>query len=446
LPLITHRRSGVVLLAVLLAAASMEPRSLAASQADAAKPSVQERLTRVRADLFSSPDRAQAAIHELKAILALDPRSAEGHLLLGIAYRSVGSADLMGETVAEFRQALALNPDFVPARFYLANIYLELGRPARAREELEAALTKAPGQPQFLALLGEAERQLGNPRRSVEVNRQALQADQSFAQARYYLGLALLDLKQPAEAIAELERVVQSGPKMIDAYLGLGAAYLEAGRVDDALKTLLEGSGIDPSRPEIRISLSRAYRSKGLLDKAEEQLKFSMPEQSVTQASPVFQQVQSDFYLEQGLVRLARGQLDAAAAAFQKVLNIDANHGPANRHLAEVYLRQGFYTLAFEHATRAEKLGFPLPEDQRKLLQEKLHKKDLGADGPPQRHQTREEFGRRQLPTAKKIQLPRRMPRASWVQSASTSTPRHFGSWELVFLGVVSVSSLGADK
>jgi Tfp pilus assembly protein PilF len=99
----------------------------------------------------------------------------------------------------------------------------------------------------------------------------------------------------------------------------------------------------------------------------------------VTQASPVFQQVQSDFYLEQGLVRLKRGQLDAAAAAFQKVLDIDANHGPANRDLAEVYLRQGFYTLAFEHATRAEKLGFPLPEDLRKLLQEKLHKKDVGA-------------------------------------------------------------------
>jgi tetratricopeptide (TPR) repeat protein len=372
-------RFGVVLLACFVAGASIEPRRLsAASQADAGKASIQERLNRVQAGLLSGAGDPQEAIQEIKAILALDPRSVEGHFLLGIAYRSTSSPDLMGETVAEFRQALALNADFVPARFYLANVYLELGRPARAREELEPALIKVPGQPQFLALLGEAERQLGNPRRSVEVNRQALQADPSFDQARYYLGLALFDLKQPAEAIQELERVVQSGPKMIDAYLGLGAAYLEAGRLDDALRTLLEGSRIDPSRPEIRISLSRAYRSKGLLEKAEEQLKFSMPERSVTQASPVFQQVQSDFYLEEGLVRLARGQLDAAAAAFQKVLDIDANHGPANRHLAEVYLRQGFYTLAFEHATRAEKLGFPLPEDQRKLLQEKLHKKEPG--------------------------------------------------------------------
>jgi tetratricopeptide (TPR) repeat protein len=371
-----------ILLAGVVACASMEPPvASAASQGEAGKGSIQERLDRVRAGLFSAPDRIQPAIQELKAILALDPRSAEGHLLLGLAYRSVGSADLMGETVAEFRQALALNPDFAPARFYLANVYLDLGRPARAREELETVLTKFPGQAQFLALLGEAERQLGNPRRSVEVNRQALQADPSLVQARYYLGLALLDLGQRDEGIQELERVVQSGPKQVDAYIGLGSAYLEAGRFDNALETLLEGSRIDPSSPEIRINLSRAYRSKGLLDKAEEQLKFSMPERTVTLASPVYQQVQSSFYLELGLVRLQQGELDAAAAALQKMLDMDVNHGPANRHLAEVYLLQGFYTLALEHATRAEKLGFPLPEDKRKALQEKLHKKEVSGRG-----------------------------------------------------------------
>jgi tetratricopeptide (TPR) repeat protein len=380
LPLISHNRLGVVLLAALVAGASIEPRRLeAASQADAAKPSVQDRLNRLQADLLSGTARIPEAIQELKAILALDPRSAEAHLLLGIAYRSMGSADLMGETVAEFRQALALNPDFVPARFYLANTYLELGRPARAREELEAALTKAPGQPQFLALLGEAERQLGNPRRAVEVNRQALQSDPSFAQARYYLGLALFDLGQRAEATQEFERVVQAGPKMVDPYINLGSAYLEAGRLDDALETLLQGTRVDPSRPELRILLSRAYRSKGSLEKADEQLKFTMPDRGVTAASPVFQQVQIDFYLEQGLLRLQQRQLDSAASALQKLLAIDASHGAGHRAIAEVYLLQGFYTLASEHATRAEKLGFPLPEDKRKLLQQKLPRKDAGG-------------------------------------------------------------------
>jgi tetratricopeptide (TPR) repeat protein len=381
LPLLITSGLARVLLGLILAGnVAIVPGPLqAAAQADTAKLPVQERLSRVRANLFSRPDKAQESIRELKAILAVDPRSAEGHLLLGIAYRSVGAADLMGETVAEFRQALALNPDFVPARFYLANVYLELGRAARAREELELALTKAPGQTQFLALLGEAERQLGNPRRAVEVARQALQPDPSFAQARYYLGLALLDLGQRAEAIQELERVAQSGAKMVEVHINLGTAYLDANRPDDALETLLQGRQLDPARPEIRILLSRAYRSKGLLAKADEQLKFSMPDQGVTAASPVFQQVQSDLYLEQGLLRLQQRQLEAAASALQKLLRIDANHGPGNRAMAEVYLLQGSYSLALDHEARAEKLGFPLPEDKRKLLQDKRPAKGTGG-------------------------------------------------------------------
>ena len=371
----------VCLVAGFVAGVPMEPRLLAASQAVSSKPSIQERLSRIREGLFSGTGRANEAIQELKEILAIDPGSAEGHLLLGIAYRTQGSPELTGEAIAELRQALAINSSFVPARFYLAHIYLDLGRAERAREELETALTQSPGNPQFLALLGEAERQLKNPRRSLDLNRQALQTDASFAEARYYLGLALYDLGQRDEAIKELEQVVQSGPNVADAYLSLGTAYIEAGRFDKALEVLLQGTKIDPARADMRIQMSRAYRSKGLLARAEEQLKLATPKGASTLPSSFsqFQNVELDFYLEQGLVKLQRGQLEVAAGAFRKVLDIDSNHGPANRYLAEVYLRQGLYARASEYSIRAEKLGFPLPAEKRKLLQEKLREKEPGG-------------------------------------------------------------------
>ena len=66
-------------------------------------------------------------------------------MLLGIAYRGVGSPDLLGETIAEFRQALDVSPGFVPPRFFLAQVYLDLGRAERAREQLEAGLVHVPG-------------------------------------------------------------------------------------------------------------------------------------------------------------------------------------------------------------------------------------------------------------------------------------------------------------
>jgi tetratricopeptide (TPR) repeat protein len=317
----------IAVLAGTVAGGSVIPNRTAAAQADAAKPSIQERLDRVRADIFSRADHVDAGIHELKTILGIDPRSAEAHLLLGIAYRIAGSPELMGESVAELRQALALNPDLTAAHFYLARIYLDLGRAARAREELESALVQVPGNAQFMALLGEAERQLKNPGRSVELTRQALQGDESFAEARYYLGLALFDLGRRDEAIKELERVVLSHPKVADAYFSLGNLYLDAGRFDEALATLTEGTRVDPSRPDLRIQMARAYREKGLLAKADAQLTLAMPRATASLASPLaqYQQLELDFYLEQGFLRLQQARREAAARALQKALAIDPN-------------------------------------------------------------------------------------------------------------------------
>jgi Tfp pilus assembly protein PilF len=362
---------AVVLLVGRVPSGSAEAmQSSAASQASSEKGTpIQERLNRLKTDLFSGAGGADKAIPELKKILSEDPRSAEGHFLLGIAYGRTGSLELVGEAKAELRQALALKPDFVEARFYLGEVYLKLGRAERARDELEAALLQVPGHPQFLALLGEAERQLGNPGRSQELNQQALQVAESFVQARYYLGLALLDLEQRDDAIRELQQVVRSGSRVPEVYVSLGSAYLDAGRPEAALHVLRDGARIDPSRPDVRIQLARAYRSNGLLDEAEEQLALTLPEGTPMLASTFYQRLESDLYLELGLIKLQRGQVKLGVDAFKKALDIDPNQGRTHRHLAEAYLLQGSYGLASQHAARAEELGVPLPEDERKALE-----------------------------------------------------------------------------
>jgi tetratricopeptide (TPR) repeat protein len=302
---------------------------------------VQERLDRVRADLFSRTDRVAEDIQELKQVLAMDPRSADAHMLLGIAYATVGTKELKGEAIGELRQAVDLNPRLVEVRFYLARLYLDLGRPARARDELDTALEQMPGHPEFLALLGEAERQLKNPRRAIEVTRQALQADSTFGPARYYLGLALLDAGQRDEGITELEQIVRASAPIADAYLSLGAAYLDAGRSDAAIETLNHGVRLEPARPELHIALARAYRAKGLLEKADAQLTLGRPKRAALAESSdyPYQQVELDFHLERGLIKLGRGQLAAAVEAFKKVLALEPNHDAAARGLAEANRR-----------------------------------------------------------------------------------------------------------
>ena len=350
-------------------------------QSGTSAPPVQERLNRVRSDLFSPTPHVTDDVRELKQILGVDPQSVEAHLLLGMAYRAQGTQEMLAEAVAEFRQALEIKPDFTPARFYLAHVYLDLGRPARAKEELEAALAQTPGNPQFLASLGEAQRQLKDPGKAVETIRQALASDPALAEARYYLGLALFDVGQTADAIKELEQVLRSDPGRPEACLALGTVYNEANRFDDAINVLTQGTRVDPSRADLRIQLARAYRSKGLLDKAEAELNRAQPAPNGALAASYVehQQLELDLYIERGLIKMKRGQAAAAADAFKKVLAMDPNHGPSNRYLAEVYLQQGQFKLASDYATRAAKAGSPLPDSEQKQIQAGLAPKKPGA-------------------------------------------------------------------
>ncbi|HEY2435041.1 MAG TPA: tetratricopeptide repeat protein [Vicinamibacterales bacterium] len=332
---------------------------------------IEQRLSKVAADIFSTGAHADADIAELKAILAEDPKSATAHTLLGVAYLTKRSPDLVGEAVGELRQAISLDPSLVPARIYLARLYLDLGRPERAIEELQAALTVMPGQPQVLALLGESQRQSGKPDAALDLTAQALKSDPSLMEARYYQGLALIDLKRRDEAIAAFEAVLAGGSKRPEVYASLGSAYLDAGRLDAAITSLTDGITLDPSRPAVVIQLARAYRLKGQLAKADTWLTRARSIAPATAVSAADQQIQRDLAFEEGLIRLKQVQLAAAARDFKQAVDLDPNYGLGYRYLAEVYLRQGLYSKALDEATRAEALGSPLPDDLQKTLRDK---------------------------------------------------------------------------
>jgi len=334
--------------------------------------SVADRLKQVAADLFSRDERVDDDIATLKSILGTEPNSAEAHMLLGIAYRTKGTADLMGEAAGELRQALSLDPSLIPAHLYLAHLYLDLARPERAKEELQTALAQMPGQAQLLALLGETDRELGDPTMALDLTGQALQADSGSAEARYYHGLALYDLGRHEDAIGDFEQALKQGGRRPEVYANLGRAYIETRRFPQAIASLIEAIKLDPSRAQPMIELARAYRLNGQLGRVEAPLTHARALIGDTAVSAADQQLQRDLYLEEGLFRLALKQLPAAERSLQKVVDLDSSYGPGHRYLAEVLIRQGLYTRAQDQALRAEKLGSPLPADLQKTLDDKL--------------------------------------------------------------------------
>jgi protein O-GlcNAc transferase len=339
-----------------------EPQASPASAtaAPTSNAALDARLTKIRNDLFTKPDGARTAVRELLAILAEDPGSSQAHTLLGLAYSGLGSQDMLAEAVAELRQALALDPRLVVARFYLARVYLDLSQHERAREEMETALAVVPGRPELLATLAEAERRLGHGDKAVAAASKALETDPRFDQARYTLALSLIDLKRRPEALQQLEQLAQAATPMPAALFSLASLYLDLERLDPALGMFARAMQMTEPTPQVRLQLARALRLKGLLPDADEQLNRVFPPNVSVQASAAYQQLETDLSVERGLIRLQLGRLDEAAGLFRAAIDMDPSSGIAHRSLAEVYLKQKRFSDAAGEAARARALGNPL--------------------------------------------------------------------------------------
>lgn len=318
-----RRRLAIGLAALTLPVFMTSALGARAPQAATQPSSIQERLARVRTEVFTRPDRGNASVKELHELLALEPQLAEAHLLLGLVHVSRGTSQMRAEAVAEFRQALEIAPDLVPARFYLARVYMELGQLERAREELTTLTTNAPKSAQFVGTLGEVERRLGNPTRAAELTRQAVSIEAGAFEARYYLGLALADLGRRDEAIAELEAVAKANVNVQDVHASLGVLYLQANRVDDAIEAFTIGSKLAKPRPEVHIYLARGYRLKGLLAQADAELDRALPPGASMEASGYYQRLEGDILFERGLIRLAQKRTAAARQSFDEALKMN---------------------------------------------------------------------------------------------------------------------------
>jgi len=141
----------------------------------------------------ASADREGREVAGSAYLGAIVPESADLHNLLGIALASSGKVD---EAIAEFREALRLDPGSASTHWHLGAALAGRGAPVEA---------------------------LGHLQRSVEL-------DPANAQAHNDLGLMLALQGQLDDAVGHFERAVALDPGFQDARDNLGAALRERGR------------------------------------------------------------------------------------------------------------------------------------------------------------------------------------------------------------------------
>jgi len=167
----------------------------------------------------------------------------DDHILqndLGLVYRKKGRLDL---SIAHFKKAIALKPDFAPAINNLGMAYIagkQWDKAIETFDELTGNLLYAtPQYPRFG--LGLAWYNKGNYRKAEKYLKEALQfyrdgyrKDYTFILTLQGLGVTYLALNKLEQAEQVLEEAVRYAPKFAGLYFDLGRVYTAMKKYDDA--------------------------------------------------------------------------------------------------------------------------------------------------------------------------------------------------------------------
>jgi tetratricopeptide (TPR) repeat protein len=133
-----------------------------------------------------------------------------------IAHNQLGNALVdQGQTeqgIAEFREALRIDPNFEQAHYNLGNALRARGEADAGIAEYREALRINPAYPDAHNNLGIALFRKGEEEQGIAEFREALRINPNFAEAHYNLGAALMKLGQTEAAIAEFREALRINP------------------------------------------------------------------------------------------------------------------------------------------------------------------------------------------------------------------------------------------
>jgi tetratricopeptide (TPR) repeat protein len=332
------RRTGIAggLIAALIAGAGMPflcpaPSALAAPaspQADAAKQQYEQ-----GAKLYQQGDY-EGALQALKKAVELQPRSAETHYLLGMAYYN--GKKQPAEAIGEIKKAIQLNPQFGQAYYDLGLIYQAQDKPTDAEQALTRAVELAPNEQSHLALARLHERNR-NTSQAIRAYLALLAIKPEHAGALYSLGYLYDSQKDSRRAREMLQRLLKVVPTHADGWYLLGRIAEKENRLTDAASAYRQAIAAKPDLVDAHYNLGFLYRSLNRQDEAAKQF------QEVIRLKPEY----AEAHMNLGVVYTGLNKLDEAEKEYEAAVELKPK-------LAEAHYNFGiFYELHKKDAGKA---------------------------------------------------------------------------------------------
>lgn len=202
------------------------------------------------------PDKAVELYNQA---LAIDPDFVLARYDLAVTYRGMGEVD---KAIAEYEKVLKINPKFPEALSNLGGQYFRKGNLDQAITHFKKAVEVYPNFIQALSNLGAALNKQGHHQQAAKHLNKALALDPEFAIAYFNLGNAHFGRGQWDKAETAFNTAVEKGVDFLSLHWKLHEIHLKKGRKNEAIDELETILQIDPQYPNAQKKLRQLQSSR----------------------------------------------------------------------------------------------------------------------------------------------------------------------------------------
>jgi tetratricopeptide (TPR) repeat protein len=194
----------------------------------------------------------------LQKALAASPKTAQPHVILGDFYRIT---DRPGDAETQYRAALNLDPNNVPALYSLAGGLYGLGR----IQEAEAAFQRLAALPEspYSSIYALFMLRQGRHEEAVREFERLAKQNPNDRKARTYLVSAYQMVGRTNDAANVLQAALKKNPKDIDALVQRAQLAVASGKYEDAERDLNGVIQLQPDLAQVHYFLGKLHQGRG---------------------------------------------------------------------------------------------------------------------------------------------------------------------------------------
>ena len=303
-----------------------------------------------------------AALKELERAAELAPNNAKIHNMLGVVLTQLGR---LNEAHKAYSRALALAPDFLPARknravnsfrrgdlkfalgefealarlepkdlvphLFLGLLAIEEGGFPKAQKHLLEARQLSPGNTRVILALIKVHFALGERQRALELAGNMKNRSQLLDAERFDLGVILAQFAANAEAAEIFRELWSKNQGSYDIGFNLALTQYRGNQLESAQRTVEAlGSSVKPSGELLNLR-GWIYNKMRKLDEAQESIQMAIS----------LEPDDADHYLDLSIVFINQGNIEAAIRVISEGLRRDVEKGRLLVQMGLLYEKKG---------------------------------------------------------------------------------------------------------